>query len=104
MAWDDDASGVLEADEIIHPLISLGLAPNAQFAIKLLQALDHRQKSKDPSELNITLADFIKIFRTSKASEALLSLVQRETEKRLKPAPQQQANNYARTPTLRDRR
>lgn len=42
MAWDDDASGVLEADEIIHPLISLGLAPNAQFAIKLLQALDHR--------------------------------------------------------------
>ena len=34
------------------------------------------------------MADFIKIFRTSKASEALLSLVQRETEKRLKTAPQ----------------
>lgn len=84
MTWDDDASGVLEADEIVGPLISLGLVPNAQFAIKLLQALDHRLKNKDADELTITLKDFIKIFRTSKAAQAILDLVQRETHQRLK--------------------
>ena len=36
ISWDDDGSGILEADEIIKPLISLGLAPNSAFAIKLL--------------------------------------------------------------------
>lgn len=36
ISWDDDGSGILEADEIIKPLISLGLAPNSDFAIELL--------------------------------------------------------------------
>ena len=40
VSWDDDGSGVLEAKEIIKPLISLGLAPNSDFAIRLLQAVD----------------------------------------------------------------
>ena len=46
IAWDDDGSGVLEAKEIIKPLISLGLAPNSDFAIKLLQAVDPSSKKK----------------------------------------------------------
>lgn len=40
VSWDDDGSGVLDAKEIIKPLISLGLAPNSDFAIRLLQAVD----------------------------------------------------------------
>ena len=57
ISWDDDGSGILEADEIIKPLISLGLAPNSAFAIKLLQALDPGKKGqqKEKDELRITL-------------------------------------------------
>ena len=40
VSWDDDGTGILTADEIIKPLISLGLAPNSDFAIKLLHALE----------------------------------------------------------------
>ena len=36
ISWDDDGTGELSAEEIIKPLISLGLAPNSEFAIKLL--------------------------------------------------------------------
>lgn len=86
ISWDDDGSGVLEADEIIKPLISLGLAPNSDFAVKLLQALDPRAKAKKqtPADLRITLQDFIRIFRGNKVSEALFDLIQRESERRLK--------------------
>ena len=76
ISWDDDGSGVLEADEIIKPLISLGLAPNSDFAVKLLQALDPKSKGqKSESALSITLQDFVKIFRSNKVSEALLNLI-----------------------------
>lgn len=54
ISWDDDGSGVLDADEIIKPLIGLGLAPNSEFAILLLQALDPKTKknAKKPRELS----------------------------------------------------
>lgn len=39
---------------------------------------------KKESEIKITLNDFIKIFRSSKASESLLNLIQKESEKRYK--------------------
>jgi len=42
ISWDDDGSGVLEADEIIKPLVALGLAPDSHFARKILNALDPR--------------------------------------------------------------
>mmetsp|Transcript_31730 Transcript_31730/g.42026 ORF Transcript_31730/g.42026 Transcript_31730/m.42026 type:complete len:174 (-) Transcript_31730:495-1016(-) len=87
ISWDDDGSGVLEAEEIIKPLISLGLAPNSDFAVKLLQALDPKAKGRkncEMSDLKITLTDFIKIFRGNKVSEALFDLISKESEKRLK--------------------
>lgn len=60
ISWDDDGSGVLEADEIIKPLISLGLAPNSEFAILLLQSLDPKTNKKgkkptEPAKLKISL-------------------------------------------------
>lgn len=77
VSWDDDGTGTLEAQEIIKPLISLGLAPNSDFAIKLLKAIDPKagEGVKDVEEIKISLNDFIKIFRSSKVSEALLSLI-----------------------------
>ena len=36
ISWDDDGSGVLEAEEIIKPLIGLGLSSDSKFAIKIL--------------------------------------------------------------------
>lgn len=82
MSWDDDGSGVLEADEIVKPLVALGLSSDKGFALKILAALDPRSKAeKAQSDLRIMLADFIKIFKTDKVSEALVNCIKREAEK-----------------------
>ena len=36
ISWDDDGSGVLEAEEIVKPLVGLGLSSDSKFAIKIL--------------------------------------------------------------------
>lgn len=36
ISWDDDGSGVLEADEVIKPLVGLGLSSDSKFAVKIL--------------------------------------------------------------------
>ena len=83
MSWDDDGSGELSASEIIKPLVSLGLAPNSDFARKILNALDPRTKSeKERTDLKILLPDFIKIFKNSKVSDCLINIIQKESEKR----------------------
>lgn len=82
MSWDDDGSGILEAEEIVKPLVALGLSSDKGFALKILAALDPRSKAeKATSELRIMLADFIKIFKTDKVSEALVNCINKETEK-----------------------
>ena len=42
VTWDEDQGGTLEADEIIKPLVALGLASDSSFARKIIQALDQR--------------------------------------------------------------
>jgi len=76
-------SGVLEADEVIKPLVSLGLSSDSNFARKIVNALDPRTKDeKGKTELRITLADFVKIFKTDKVSESLIAVINKETERR----------------------
>lgn len=73
ISWDDDGSGVLEADEIIKPLIGLGLSSDSKFAIKILQALESKgRQNSNKEDLKITLKDFIKIFKSDKVSEHLV--------------------------------
>ena len=61
----------------------LGLATNSEFARKILTALDPRTKQeKERTDLKITLPDFIKIFRSSKVSDCLINIIQKESEKR----------------------
>lgn len=59
------------------------MAPNSEFAIRLLQAVDPSSKKKNVSDMKITLQDFIKIFRSNKVSDSLVNIIQKETEKRL---------------------
>jgi len=76
MSWDDDGSGILEADEIVKPFVALGLSSDKSFALKILSALDPRTKAeKATSDLRIMLNDFIKIFKTDKVSEALINVI-----------------------------
>ena len=83
VSWDDDGTGTLEASEIIQPLVQLGLAPDSQFARKILNSLDPRSHSeKEKTDLRITLADFIKIFKSSTVSEQLLNIINKETLRR----------------------
>jgi len=83
LSWDEDGGGELSPSEIIKPLVSLGLAPNSEFAHKILNAIDPRTKAqKDKTELILLLPDFVKIFKSSKVSDCLLSIIQKESEKR----------------------
>ena len=77
ISWDDDGSGVLEADEFIKPLVGLGLSSDSKFATKILQALDPKaiSEAKSKEDLKITLKDFIKIFKNDKVSEHLVSII-----------------------------
>lgn len=64
LSWDDDNSGVLEAGEILYPLLALGLSSDMQFAEKLLGALDPEGGQND--DLSLKIHDFIKIFKPDK--------------------------------------
>ena len=99
ISWDDDGSGVLEANEIIKPLVQLGLAPDSQFAWKILSSLDPRGgKAKELTDLKITLKDFIKIFKSSKVSENLLNIIHKES---LKHNQEQQPGGISEMPYRR---
>jgi Ca2+-binding EF-hand superfamily protein len=45
ISWDDNGDGNIDEQEIIMPLVSLGLAPDSKFAKKICQALDPRNKA-----------------------------------------------------------
>lgn len=66
LSWDDDGSGVLEEDEIIKPLISMGLASDSAFARQLISTLDPKADKPGHDEYSLTLKDFVKIFNTDK--------------------------------------
>lgn len=55
ISWDDDGSGELEAEEIIKPLVELGLSSDSKFAMKIIQALDSKQGKSGKEDLKITL-------------------------------------------------
>ena len=78
ISWDDDGSGVLEAEEIVKPLVGLGLSSDSKFAIKILQALDPKASiggHRATDDLSITLKDFVKIFKNDKVSEHLVKIL-----------------------------
>lgn len=69
-SWDDDGSGILDVAEVVKPMVSLGLASDANFTRKIMQALDPRSRAaKAKTDLQITLPDFIKIFKNDKISD-----------------------------------
>jgi len=84
LSWDENGDGDMEENEIIKPLVSLGLAPNSAFARKICQALDPRTaKQKERGDpISLTLDDFVRIFKNDKISDALMEVITKESEKR----------------------
>ena len=84
LSWDEDGGGTIDEAEIIKPLVSLGLAPDSKFARKICQALDPRtklQKARDET-IEMTLEDFVRIFKNDKISDTMMAIIERETDKR----------------------
>ena len=55
VSWDEDGSGVLEGDELIRPLLALGLANDQRFAYHLLETLDPHAGKPGHNELSIQM-------------------------------------------------
>ena len=55
--WDDDNSGILDLNEISHPLVALGLSTDTKFVAKLVKSLGSKKtRSKgDANELQCSL-------------------------------------------------
>lgn len=41
-SWDDDGNGTVTESEVIMPLVALGLAPDAKFAMKIFGSLEQK--------------------------------------------------------------
>lgn len=84
LSWDENGDGNIDENEIIKPLVSLGLAPDSAFARKICQSLDPRNaKQKEKGEMiSLTLDDFVRIFKNDKISDALMQVIAKESEKR----------------------
>ena len=91
LSWDDNENGQLDAEEIIRPLVALGLSSDSRFVIKLLQALDpnsgHTLQQKQQQhggsnveDLKISLREFIKIFKSDRASDRIALVVKKATK------------------------
>ena len=50
MSWDRDGDGGITEDELVKPLVSLGLAPDHKFARKIVVALDPKQGLREEGE------------------------------------------------------
>ena len=73
--WDDDNSGVLDLNEIAHPLVALGLSTDSKFVAKLIQSLDSKKNRRNDTELQCTLKDFVNIFKADKLGERISKIV-----------------------------
>ena len=74
MSWDRDGDGEITEDELIKPLVSLGLAPDHNFARKICVALDPKAgQHTDPDEkIKLHLDDFLRIFKSEKIQDQLM--------------------------------
>lgn len=58
ISWDDDGSGILEPNEIIKPMIGLGISTDHHFAKKIIAALEQKiTKKRSKDEVIAVLAD-----------------------------------------------
>lgn len=79
LSWDDDGSGILEEEEIIHPLLSLGLASDSAFSRQLISTLDPKADKPGHDEYELTLKDFVKIFSIDKFTQKMVNMVKKES-------------------------
>jgi hypothetical protein len=69
-SWDVDGDGTISENEIVMPLVSLGLAPDAEFASKICRSLEPKNSKRKLGEpLELCLEDFMNIFKSDKLSD-----------------------------------
>jgi Ca2+-binding EF-hand superfamily protein len=70
-SWDVSGDGTISEDEVIKPLVSLGLVPDHKFARKIWQSLKP-PKSGDEEQVELTSDEFLRIFRYDTIQEKLM--------------------------------
>ena len=83
LTWDGDGEGSLSQEELISAFIRIGLSSDHQFAKTIIAAI---QPSKEVRKNNddITLKDFIKIFRSDEVGESIINVINHEITLRRK--------------------
>ena len=78
---DDTDTGKLSLKNIAVPMIALGLSSDSTFVMKVMKAISpnkfgKKAKVKNPFEVNeLTLKEFIKIFKKDQVSEAMTDML-----------------------------
>jgi hypothetical protein len=68
-ALDDNGNGTLEPDELILPLLAMGISPDSKFIGKSLMTI---YKTNDLSEIKIKRDEFTNIFRGDVRTDYIL--------------------------------
>jgi len=72
-SWDVDGDGTISENEIIKPLVALGLAPDLKFAKKLCGSLEPKNSSRENDEpIELKINDFLNIFKVDLCSDKLM--------------------------------
>lgn len=69
LSWDTDQDGIIREDELVKPLVSLGLAPDHKFARKICLSLDPKEHTRGNEPVELHLEDFLRIFKSDKTSD-----------------------------------
>jgi hypothetical protein len=93
LSWDINGDGSITQDELIKPLVGLGLVPDHKFAAKICYALENTKSEHGNVEL--TAEDFLKIFKPDRNQDHLMKILKRATAKRLDTVKMPSAKNGA---------
>lgn len=76
-----DGDGSISENELVKPLVSLGLAPDHKFARKICNALVPTNRVHQGG-VDLQLEDFLRIFRSDRVQDALMAVIKRASDKK----------------------
>ena len=85
LLWDGDGEGTLSKDELLKAFIRIGLSQDHNFAEKIMYSIiDKRIVEAKGGEIEINIADFVKIFRSDDISDFAIKSINKEVNLRKK--------------------